>query len=69
MTEEMRPLYLDSRLSPTAEETTTMAETASSLVFLLQKSLATTQDRHQADRLQWALVWAGLEINDRPRHV
>ncbi|KAK0652825.1 hypothetical protein B0T16DRAFT_388027 [Cercophora newfieldiana] len=38
-------------------------ETVAALVLLLQRSLA-TNDRQQIDRLQWPLVWAGVETTE-----
>jgi len=60
MTEGMRPF--------SCHDDNDISKTVSSLTFLLQKSLA-TDDRQQMDRLQWPLVWVGIETTDRSKQI
>lgn len=55
MTEDMNSFYLVG--------SECIDKTVSSLISLLRSSLE-ADDKQQIDRLQWALVWAGLEATD-----
>ncbi|KAK5658275.1 hypothetical protein OQA88_2250 [Cercophora sp. LCS_1] len=64
MTNKMRPFFPD-RDADTISLPSGIRKAVSSLTDVLKKSLA-TGDRQQIDRLQWPLVWAGLETTDPP---